>query len=358
MSTTVLPNNKASWDAMVKVEGLLGATIHQSQHCNSASSIGLQQFLLLYVVCLDRKYAGDLVKPSVRNRLIDSKCFEEARCFLDNQTPWISYLKSVKQDPSPLLQRPFPDLGTFSLVRYHQLASQGLTEDNSEDSTKLDFSPVFMRTRSRMKPSRPTTSSRSTRANEELGLLMGNLSLGNDASSITSDSPAHLALSELSSFSPFGGSSAGQLQAIQDEQIVNTSLILFLDAITIHCPEAKGAWSLHRHPFTMKDSQGQKIFEARVDGTLRRGEDNEVVAIVEVKPFARYTSLNVAAKIKMQEAAQMAAWISQYPPKAQSGIHRYVIKPSLVKPSPVERKLTISCNVAGYLFRRTGMRST
>ena len=53
------------------------------------------------------------------------------------------------------------------------------------------------------------------------------------------------------------------------------------------------------------------MFDARVDGVLRKKRGNEVKAIVEVKPYL--PTPNIEA-IRMQEAAQMAAWICNYPP--------------------------------------------
>src|SRR5205814_7291897 len=72
-------------------------------------------------------------------------------------------------------------------------------------------------------------------------------------------------------------------------------------------------WTVHRKSFRIGE-RGERGFEARVDGTLRRrGGDKEVLAIIEVKSLRRVNFLNA---IRMQEAAQMAAWISSYPETA------------------------------------------
>lgn len=57
--------------------------------------------------------------------------------------------------------------------------------------------------------------------------------------------------------------------------------------------------------------KGKKLFEARVDGILHRKKDDKVYAIIEVKPFRRDPSQSA---IRMQEAAQMASWISSHHP--------------------------------------------
>ncbi|PNP78328.1 hypothetical protein FNYG_08274 [Fusarium nygamai] len=55
-----------------------------------------------------------------------------------------------------------------------------------------------------------------------------------------------------------------------------------------------------------------RCMKARVDGLLR--VKDRTCAIVEVKPFIRYGSEKTLDKIRMQETAQMAAWIAQDPP--------------------------------------------
>ncbi|KAK5637612.1 hypothetical protein RRF57_013327 [Xylaria bambusicola] len=103
----------------------------------------------------------------------------------------------------------------------------------------------------------------------------------------------------------------GIFKAIQDEQIVNTALIEYLNALAIHCKDLKANWTLHRLPLVTRDNQREKIYEARVDGYLRRRRDGKPLAVIEVKPFTRTRKPD---DIRMQESAQMAAWINQYQP--------------------------------------------
>jgi len=100
-------------------------------------------------------------------------------------------------------------------------------------------------------------------------------------------------------------------QAIQDEQIVNTALIEYLNALVIHFTELKANWTLHRLPLVARDRQRVKTYEARVDGYLKRRQDGKPLAIIEVKPFRRGRKWQA---IRMQESAQMAAWINQHRP--------------------------------------------
>ncbi|KAH9884034.1 hypothetical protein F4778DRAFT_800536 [Xylariomycetidae sp. FL2044] len=132
------------------------------------------------------------------------------------------------------------------------------------------------------------------------------------------DSPRHSASTalpivpdRLDPVSPANLLDAAYLEVVSDEQIVNTALILYLNAISIHCEKVKADWTLHRKRFIV-ESNDAKVYEARVDGYLR-SRDNDVKAIVEVKPCIR--SENEVA-IRMQETAQMAAWICSNPPTA------------------------------------------
>lgn len=105
------------------------------------------------------------------------------------------------------------------------------------------------------------------------------------------------------------------MQVTGDEQIINTALILFLTAITIHYAEVKGHWSLSRQAFCVANEFKGKVYEARVDGIPRTGRDREVKAIIEVKPFLRSKDDTIHDAIRIQEAAQMVAWISTHPPR-------------------------------------------
>ncbi|KAE8155000.1 hypothetical protein BDV25DRAFT_146823 [Aspergillus avenaceus] len=94
----------------------------------------------------------------------------------------------------------------------------------------------------------------------------------------------------------------------KDEQIVNTALVDFLNALTMHFPQAND-WTLHRKSF--KAAFQHASFEARTDGYLEDdGSSDRVRALIEVKPMLREKKRN---PICMQEAAQMVAWIKSDP---------------------------------------------
>lgn len=52
---------------------------------------------------------------------------------------------------------------------------------------------------------------------------------------------------------PLTGDFAWSLKDISDEQVVNKALLVYLDAIAIHCPLVKADWTLERRAFIVKD---------------------------------------------------------------------------------------------------------
>ncbi|KAJ5972381.1 uncharacterized protein N7479_002299 [Penicillium vulpinum] len=88
----------------------------------------------------------------------------------------------------------------------------------------------------------------------------------------------------------------------KDEKIVNTALIVFLNALTTHF-DFYSNWTLHRKPFVAIFENAQ--FEARTDGYLDSPAGKTRV-LIEVKPVKRSQN---HLPIQMQESAQMVAWI-------------------------------------------------
>ncbi|KAJ5962125.1 hypothetical protein N7501_007066 [Penicillium viridicatum] len=88
----------------------------------------------------------------------------------------------------------------------------------------------------------------------------------------------------------------------KDEQIVNTALIVFLNALNTHF-DFYSNWTLHRKPSVAAFENAQ--FEARADGYLD-SPGGKTRAIVEVKPTLRSRH---SLPIQMQESDQMVAWI-------------------------------------------------
>ena len=96
----------------------------------------------------------------------------------------------------------------------------------------------------------------------------------------------------------------------KDETIVTAALCSFLNNVILHT-HAKVEWAELREAFSCQDATG-KGFEARIDANMRIKGQRKTIAIAEVKPCTRNAKLG---PIRMQETAQMAAWICEYPPQ-------------------------------------------
>lgn len=115
----------------------------------------------------------------------------------------------------------------------------------------------------------------------------------------------------LSVLSPNGGDRAEHYKAMDEEKIVGGSLVLFLKSLTRNCPGLKGRWFLSSDTFVVRDYQAGKAYEARMSGMYADRREDPRMGF-EVKPFSRIPVLH---NIRMQEAAQVAAWIAEHPPK-------------------------------------------
>jgi hypothetical protein len=244
---------------------------------HSAPNADYDQFLLLRVLCEPLKLQTELYKPHQRCLWLPDEYFDTAKSILNSQDSWLRYIKSF----SPQLNiHKFPDLGTFSLVRYYQSIVHGeriseldltaISEDETDKPRLLD-KPTDPRTAPRINPRK-----RKASGNYSLPQFLRSSS---DASSNISDvlSPA---------VSPLIGASTAHFPDVVDEQIVNMALLLYLNTITIHCRRVQGEWTLHRHPFRLESTK-EKVYEARVDGYFQTYKDSEVKAIIELKPYLR-----------------------------------------------------------------------
>ncbi|CAG9996875.1 unnamed protein product, partial [Clonostachys byssicola] len=107
-----------------------------------------------------------------------------------------------------------------------------------------------------------------------------------------------------------------------DEVLVNTALGLLLDGITESHPDVDGKfeWTTFHRRFEVSqlkdrdnEEKREKVMAAKVDGCLQTIEPGKVeehsdaLCILEVKPVRRGAK---RLSIAMQEAAEMAAWIS------------------------------------------------
>lgn len=306
-----LPKTRDEWGKAVKREGLEHNSIHDTgEEYSSGSGIRLKQFLLLRVILPALQSASQL--PTSKNVPLHTKHYTDATNSLNSLEDWNYYIH----------QAPLSKLGTFSLVEYYHRQTQATTLNHTFSLPKIENSPVASRTRSSVlassssdRPVTPTPAYRGAPQTPSPGTFTKRFRERLRLSSDEGDTD-DLLENTISPFSPAISLSANQYEAIEDEQIVNTALILLLNAVTLH-KDTGSDWTLHRRRFILAGAD-TNVYEARVDGILKcvRGR---VGAIVEVKPYLRINKLDA---IRMQEAAQMAAWISSYPPEGEQQPYR------------------------------------
>lgn len=308
-----LPYSPGMWKAHAIGNKLTRGSIFDLDKYSSASKIGYKQFLCLRALWIT-KQAKFLANDDIRRTWLRDTDYLKAKDLLPSLAHWQAYLDPCEVSAEELRQAAFPDIGTFSLVRY--LQASVLSYPQNEDFTPK-FSPVAHRTRSKLiGPLRKVIDTPTRKPNvrtEErdpfvtpLNQRLESLSFSDDDSSLVAQQSTGTDVPD--SASPVSKDIMAQYPPANDEQIVNVALVLLLNAVTIHfVPNAD--WTLHRRAFQIGNKKSGKGFEARVDGFLRRLSDDKIMAILEVKPCVRQKQ---RASIRMQESAQIAAWISHF----------------------------------------------
>lgn len=243
--------------------------------------------------------------------------------------------------------RVFPELGVFTLVRHFQLQIPQIDAESSsikhsisprgtrsrvDEATRvlqqdqLSNSPEVTRpeipnrqvslldlNRSMDAISTPSDRSRSSsggryRTFQRLSPLDPYTAHLEDGESLSRESSSHSLSDAMDGLSYRSATSEGATKVLYlpspDEMIVNTSLILLLNAVAAFCRDAASEWNLIRHIF--KQTLGKAKLEARTDGYMQAIDDN-TTAIVEVKAHARAAHLD---SIRMQESTQIVTAIA------------------------------------------------
>ncbi|OJD16609.1 hypothetical protein AJ78_03249 [Emergomyces pasteurianus Ep9510] len=257
-STHKLPSNPHEWQALAKRNGLVGSTIHTAS-LSSASTIEEDQYLLFRVL-----WKIHPIKQFDWKRFDLNRWEAKANEHLANYSSWKTYCDG-------LARRTISE-STFALAHYFQLQAADTWDETWAPNVAV--TPIARRTRSK-------------------------------TAKLDTESP-------LVSASPGPGEIQNLIfQQTKDEQIVNTALVNFLSALTLHAGLANH-WTLHRKSF--KAHFTHAFFEARTDGYLEDTKPGgKVRALIEVKAVPRERKRKM---ICMQEAAQMVAWILCHPDRS------------------------------------------
>ncbi len=306
-----LPGNLSQWKARVRKIQSFDGDIHSLQKYDSGSKIGLKQLLSLRVFWKEKTLAQFHGAAYVRQ-----ECLDKAVAYLDASGDFQRYLGQIRADRK--YAPPFPAVGLFSQELASQLEIGRVPENYNKaepDSAKVcDVDPVAARTRGKLAALRAqgAQGSRSAAAVAAGGMggAMEDLQLsGEDAyaastgsGAIIEDETSYLDRAPVPAtpgyYEPGG-------KVANDEQTVNTALYLFLNATIMHHAKVRAYWTMHRIGF-----QIHTYFEARTDGYLEGLGSYRVCAILEVKRYRRASNANA---VRMQETAQMAAWIADRP---------------------------------------------
>lgn len=324
---------------LAKEYGVESKSIFELGKLESGSKVKERQFLALRV----------LWKMNEADKL-DSWGLEKtlARGHLQQTNDWNNYTGRFETGEEGF--RGMPYLGTFDMLWKYQRLVNGLELDGPE-LNKVATGRAVTRsmtnqaalTRARASenesPSRGRGKNPSTPKNQNLSL--GDLVEETESLSLSNSDPADETPFLIPKETPFSVARFGDLgdysegfAPVEDEQIVNTALILLLEGVCLRAPGVDEVeWTLQRKSFNLKNEEEKKdeatdkkrgkakekgkeekkkteIFQARTDGHLRikLGGESKSLAILEVK--ARLRSVG---KPFMQESAQMAAWIHAEP---------------------------------------------
>lgn len=229
---SLLPRDQAAWSKMVSGYDDEVSNIHSLDVIRSASKIDESQFLALRVLWnYSQAETSDFQKFGIASK------YESASEFLASLTSWTNYVKDIRNQVSGT-EAAFPDLGTFTLVRDHQLETTQVREE--ADTSNVGFSPVANRTRAKARMRADIQDS--PLLGKGKGKEMANLDIdmqGLDIGSPESSSPSVFGKSPIDS-----EAAATLYPATRDEQIVNTALLLFLRAVSIH-KLRNPCWTLH-----------------------------------------------------------------------------------------------------------------
>ncbi|KAL3461975.1 hypothetical protein BJX64DRAFT_288927 [Aspergillus heterothallicus] len=302
------------WDWKERAEKCLqtGETLHNAT-LTSGSKVQEKQFLLFQVLWKDEQTRALPLKEYELDQF-----HKAAGAFLKDYPSWNVYKENISRrgDMSKVEE------STFALVLDLQHGAALVTEDEVSESLTFALSPVSSRTRQattakdRDRYNAQTPTRRKPPKQPTMGGLYDEESEDEDMETPATVTPPTKQMANLR-MDPPAAEEVRELTKHQskDEQIVNAALISFLSALTLHGHRGTrqsldNAWSLHRLPLIA--DFGDACYEARTDGYLYdKGKGGGTIrALVEVKAAQRARK---EKPIRMQEAAQMVAWLKCHP---------------------------------------------
>ena len=128
---------------------------------------------------------------------------------------------------------PIAHIGTFSLVQYYQLRVYKKIDKDYGNHEMLKISPIARRTRSKTTKQTELALTTPTRFTRKKASRMVLIDDSGELDSFCLDSEENLIFGPWHPLTPTSAAVAGLVSAANDEQIVNTALVLFLNLTTI-----------------------------------------------------------------------------------------------------------------------------
>ncbi|KAK2763953.1 hypothetical protein FQN54_009572 [Arachnomyces sp. PD_36] len=296
-----IPTAPGRWRELASKKRVESKTVFELPDFNSGSKIEDKQFLTLHVLWKSRNSTE--FKPQNWG-FSGFKGLEQLPKdnHLDSNKNWKDYTEMSGERT-----KGSPHLGTFDMLWEYQRIVDGLRVNGPELNKVRDQDYLYS----------PSAAAKARK--DGLGGLTEEMEVVslNDDSEDSETTPQDVMHQLFSPVAPGDTDEYGSFNNVDDEQIVNTALILLLQGICLRAPQVeKTEWTLQRKAFDFAtntaDNESIKLFQARTDGHLRiameEGKESRSLAILEVKAKMRN-----AAEPYMQESAQMAAWIHAEP---------------------------------------------
>lgn len=334
-----VPTSVTEWKNSARAWGAFGAIkdLGSQEKVKSASRFEFRHFLGLRVIYEDQNPKSTLPV------YINNQFPPATNAGLESLDGWNAYLNMIEEfanrnETTETVSRTCVPMNLGAFLNVWQFQRHVLLGDNkAADVSKIsEVSPIASRTRAKTEQSlylaTPTPASKVKKSS--LSDLAAKLSIKNqdvfakEAEEVIMDQKEEiqeevtakrleiLSESELEAsseeenidedpkdgfYTPMRGS-RGQL--IRDEQTVNVFLLALLSAITAATVPFHTRWLAERNAMVF---QKNVQYVARTDGHLRK-KNGQSSCLIEVKPRPRRRPNDVS--IRVQESAQMAAWIS------------------------------------------------
>ena len=285
----------------------------QTQDFPSGSKFSLGNFLSLRVLRQVRDV--DTFDPNEVG--LEQRFIDQANEMLKTYKSWEPYCNSFKQGHGRQQEE-----GSFFLAKLYQdnATKTNISQDVSDSviSSPARNTRIQKQLRKEQEQS-PTKSKADAKANKQLPTRSRNAGIPLAIRFKDSDEPPQTPSTTPFSSGLFESPDSPAWQPLSepipksiDEQIINTALVIHLNATTEHF-NLPQHWTMHRKKFVapaVKNGIEEKGYEARTDGYLSDEKGARVRALIEVKAAPRELK---TMNIFMQESAQMAAWILEHP---------------------------------------------